>query len=123
VPDAPPTGTIPVRDRRSAPPPQASQILAPGPYGPPAGYPVPYPPPRPPTNKFAIASLVLGILGVWPLTGFASILAAAFGFLAYSQVHHAAGAQTGREMAVAGIALSVVGLVVLAAVLILNPIL
>jgi Domain of unknown function (DUF4190) len=89
-------------------------------YPPPAypstGYPPPaFPPPvagHPPyaptyvqasTNGFAIAALVLGILGAW-------ILALIFGYVGKGQIDRSHGAQGGRGMAIAGIVLGWVGL-------------
>jgi hypothetical protein len=76
--------------------------------------PPPYPPPgyAPPgyaaqygqtTNGFAIASLVLGILG--GVACFGWILALVFGYVARSQIDASGGMQRGRGMAIAGIIL------------------
>lgn len=94
--------------REPAPPP---------PPPPPAGplqAPPPYPPPYPPqvgagpvygtsTNGFAVAALVLGIVG--PTMCVAWILALVFGYIAKSQIDKSGGRQTGRGMAVASIVL------------------
>ena len=67
-------------------------------------------------NGYAIASFVLGIVGifVFPLVG--SILALIFGYIARNEIDGSAGTQTGRGLAVAGIVLGWVG-VALAVVL------
>jgi hypothetical protein len=58
-------------------------------------------------NGFAIASLVLGILWIgW----IGSILAIIFGFLALNHIETSNGAQTGRGVAIAGLALGFIGL-------------
>jgi hypothetical protein len=111
---------------RNAPPPQSPPVAPPAwQFPPPTGYPLPYPPPfppapGPPTNKWAVAALILGILGIWPLIGVASIFAAAFGLLAYVEVEHSEGAQGGKGIAIAGIVLGAIGLVILALVLVAN---
>ena len=51
------------------------------------------------TNGFAIASLVLGILGV-------VLLGLIFGYIALSQIKRSGGTQGGRGMALAGVILS-----------------
>jgi hypothetical protein len=55
------------------------------------------------TNGFAIASLVLGIVGIW-------LLAVIFGFVGKSQIDRSRGTQGGRGMAIAGIVLGFVWL-------------
>ncbi len=55
------------------------------------------------TNGFAVAALVLGILG--PAMCMAWVLALVFGYIARSQIDASGGWQTGRGMAVAGIVL------------------
>jgi hypothetical protein len=94
----------------SAPPPPEQPFL------PPHGQPYdPYSPqPATTTNGFAIASLVLGILGPCGLL-IGLILAIVFGFIGLSQTKD--GRQKGRGMAIAGLILSglwIVGLVVTA---------
>ena len=80
---------------------------------PPQGYaPLVAPPPYPGsqgTNGFAIASLVLGLVGV-------QVLAIVFGHIALAQIRRSGGAQGGRGLAIAGL---VLGYVVLVAVLLL----
>jgi hypothetical protein len=71
----------------------------PPPY-PPPGYATPY---AVTTNGFAIASLVLGILGGFACFGW--ILALVFGYMARSQIDASGGMQRGRGMAIAGIIL------------------
>jgi hypothetical protein len=93
------------------PPGPPDQPYSPAPPAPP-GYPPPPPPYPPPgyappygetTNGFAIASLVLGILG--GVACFGWILALVFGYLAKSQIDASRGMQRGRGMAIAGIVL------------------
>jgi Domain of unknown function (DUF4190) len=72
-----------------------------------------YPPPRPParTSGLAVASLVLGIVGLvlWWLTfGVAALLAVVFGHVGLSQTRR--GDRGGRGMAVAGLSMGYVGL-------------
>lgn len=63
-------------------------------------------PPQFTTNGFAVASLVLGI--VWAM-GIGSILALIFGYIGRNQIDRSGGTQTGRGMAIAGIALGWIG--------------
>jgi hypothetical protein len=58
------------------------------------------------TNGFAVAALVVGILG--PMGCFAWILALVFGYIGKSQIDQSGGYQKGRGMAVAGIVLGYV---------------
>jgi hypothetical protein len=60
------------------------------------------------TNGFAVASLVLGILGVFTISAILSLI---FGGVALAKIRNAP--QKGRGMAIAGMVLSVVWLVVL----------
>lgn len=65
------------------------------------------------TNGFAIASLVLGIVG---LTGFPlipSVLALIFGYKGKRQIDRSGGAEQGRGLAVAGIVLGWIGTILL----------
>jgi uncharacterized protein DUF4190 len=63
------------------------------------------------TNGAAIASLVLGILGViGPLPVIGPILALVFGYSARSDIDRGGGAEEGRGLAVAGIVLGWVGI-------------
>lgn len=75
------------------------------PYQP--GYPV-----QPRTNGLAITSLVFGILGfiVLPIVG--SLIGIACGIPAKRSIDRSNARETGRELAVAGLVLSSVGLVV-----------
>ncbi len=66
----------------------------------------------PPTNGFAIASLVLGIIG-------GSLLALIFGYVALAQIRRSYGTQGGRGIALAGVVLGWIGIVVIAAAIIL----
>jgi hypothetical protein len=58
-----------------------------------------------PTNGFAIASLVLGLIWLWWL---GSVLAVVFGHVALRQI--ARSGQSGRGLAIAGLALGYLGL-------------
>lgn len=71
------------------------------------GYPV-----QPRTNGLAITSLVFGVLGflVLPIVG--SLIGIACGVPAKRSIDRSNGRESGRELAVAGIVLSSVGLVV-----------
>jgi hypothetical protein len=60
------------------------------------------------TNGFAIASLVLGILG-WVPCGIGSVLAIVFGFIARSQIRASGGRQGGDGLAIAGLILGFLG--------------
>lgn len=76
----------------------------------PAGAPAPayY---RPPTNGMAVASMVLGILGmvgiIWVIS---PVLALVFGYVSKGQINRSGGAQEGRGYAIAGIVLGWVGI-------------
>lgn len=72
-----------------------------------------------PTNGSAVASLVLGIVG---LTGFPvipSILALVFGYRARREIAQAAGTQSGLGLAKAGIVLGWIGVVLAVLVILL----
>jgi len=56
------------------------------------------------TNGFAVASLVLGILGI-VACGVPAVLALVFGYKARKQIAASGGGQSGRGMATAGIVL------------------
>ncbi|MDQ3987118.1 MAG: DUF4190 domain-containing protein [Actinomycetota bacterium] len=74
-------------------------------YGQPV-YPQPAYPASPKTNGMAIASLILGILWVcWV----GSILALVLGYVGKNQIDNSQGAETGRGLAIAGIALGWIG--------------
>jgi Domain of unknown function (DUF4190)/Septum formation len=71
------------------------------PYGQYGQEPPPYPPPTRSTNGFAVASLILGIIGfVW----LCSLLSIIFGIMALNQTK--GGRRGGRGMAIAGLVLS-----------------
>jgi uncharacterized membrane protein len=59
----------------------------------------------------AVASMVLGIVGIIMIPVIAPILAIVFGFVAKGSIDRSQGRETGRGMAVAGIVLGFVGLV------------
>lgn len=59
------------------------------------------------TSGMAIASLVLGLIGL----GIGSVLAIIFGFMAKKNIRESGGTQTGGGMATAGIVLGILGVV------------
>lgn len=73
--------------------------------------------PAQPSNGLAIASMVLGILGlvfgIWGIGLIGSILAVIFGHVALGQIKQSNGAQGGHGMAIAGLVMGyiVVGIV------------
>jgi hypothetical protein len=76
----------------------------------PGGAPVPayY---RPSTNGMAVASMVLGILGMVGMIWIISpVLALVFGYVSKGQIDRSGGAQEGRGYAIAGIVLGWVGI-------------
>ena len=85
----------------------------PPPGFPPPGYPQgPYRP-TPPTNGLAVASLVLGILGLvtcWFTFFIAPVLATIFGAVARRQIRERG--QSGNGMAVAGLVMGIIGIVI-----------
>lgn len=62
-----------------------------------------------PTNPLAIISLVSSIIGCLCMPALGSIVGIITGVIALSQVNQAQGAQRGRELAIAGIAVSLLG--------------
>ena len=79
----------------------------------------PTPPPptfhqHPRNNGLAVASMVLGIVGVitFPLLAIPPLLAVIFGAVALRQIAMSGGMQTGTGMAIAGIVLGVIEIVV-----------
>ncbi|CAN5174075.1 hypothetical protein BH20ACT24_BH20ACT24_01840 [soil metagenome] len=71
------------------------------------------------TNGLAIASLVLGIVGILiQLFGIVPILAIVLGFVGKNQIDQSGGVQRGRGMAIAGIVLGIIGIVLLIILLI-----
>jgi hypothetical protein len=120
----PPTVSAPaVRTEPLASPSAPDRYLPPPPgpatFSPPANYPAPAPAPAPfsdpapvvaspnSVNPFAIASLVLSLIGL-PFVG--SILAIVFGVHAKRQIRETPGGQGGKGMASWGIALGCLGL-------------
>ena len=91
------------------PPSPDATVIAPPPSSrqppPPPGSPAP-PGPAPTVeirlNGFAIASMVLGILGLFAIT---ALLAVIFGHIALAQIKKAKGWQRGKGMALAGVIL------------------
>jgi len=72
-------------------------------------------PAKPPSSGKAIASMVLGIVGIlglclWGLGIVAAILAVIFGFLARSEIKRSQGAVGGEGMAMAGLVTGFVGI-------------
>ncbi len=88
--------------------------VPPPPGSAPAGAPSqPYPPgwpAAPQTNGMAVASMVLGIVGILMIPVLGPILALVFGFAAKGSIDRSQGREGGRSMAVAGIVLGFVGL-------------
>jgi Domain of unknown function (DUF4190)/N-terminal domain of toast_rack, DUF2154 len=76
----------------------------------------PAPRQRPKTSGWAVASLVMGILGFTCLFLLGSILAIIFGFVGIHEISQSKGSKTGKGMAAAGIAMGIV-LVVLVVML------
>lgn len=77
-------------------------------------------PPRPQTNGMAVASMVLGIVGMFtfPLFMIPNILAVVFGFVGRSQIDRAPPhTMGGRGMAIAGIVLGFVGIALFALII------
>jgi hypothetical protein len=67
---------------------------------------------RPATNGMAVASMVLGILGMVGMIWIISpILALVFGYISKGQIDRSGGALEGRGYAIAGIVLGWVGIV------------
>jgi uncharacterized membrane protein len=54
---------------------------------------------------------VLGIVGIWPLTGVGSIAALILGIIGAGQIKRSGGNEKGTGLAVAGIVLGAIGLV------------
>jgi hypothetical protein len=115
----PPEGFVPPHPAPSSPPPPAPAYAVPPPpvYGAtPAYYPQGYAAP-PSTNGSAVASLVLGIVGLLTCgyTFFiAPVLAVVLGVKARRQIRESG--QQGAGMALAGIITGVIGLVISAAI-------
>lgn len=130
----PPTGIKPPgRTPKPPPPPPARVDLAGKPSKPPppppvpvpgaalagtpedaAEGPVPPPPPtaaRPKTSGWAVASLVMGILGFTCLFLLGSVLAIIFGFIGRSEIRRSQGAKSGKGLATTGIVLGIVMIV------------
>jgi len=80
---------------------------------PPAAEPDPFAPPDlyapPRTNGFAVASLVLSLVG-WLPCGVGSVLAVIFGFIARDQIKRSQGREHGSGMATAGIVIGFVAI-------------
>lgn len=106
-PPPPPPPQPPWPDQQyGAPPPGYGQGYGPQGYGPQwqqPGYPQPQ---TQSTNGMAVAAMVLGILWIWWI---GSILALIFGYISKKQIDESQGRQSGRGMAIAGIALGWVG--------------
>jgi hypothetical protein len=89
------------------------EVFSSAPPGAPAQYPTRILPPE--THPYAIAALVCGLVGIWPLTGLASIAAIVFGSIALREIRANPRLYKGEGMAHAG---RVLGIVVLALVLV-----
>ena len=92
----------------SAPPPPPEPAQWPQGPTPQHGYPM-----RPPTNGMAVASMVLGIVGLFlfPLFMIPNILAVIFGFVALNQIKRVPpNTIGGRGMAIAGLVMGFVGI-------------
>ena len=103
--------------------PQPASSTTPPPPPPPGGPPAPAWSPAPydatmpaSTNGFAIASMVLGIVGFMCLVG--AILALVFGYKARREIDASGGRQQGRGMAITGIVLGWVWIAVTVVVVI-----
>ena len=75
------------------------------------------------THPLAIVALICGILGIWPLTGLASIFAIIFGNLALKKIRQSPDVYKGETMAQVGkimgiVILSIIGIILLLAILI-----
>ena len=107
------------------PPSAAATVIAPPPSArqppPPPGSPAP-PGPAPMVdvrvNGFAIASMVLGIFGVFAIT---ALLAVVLGHLALAQIKRAKGWQRGTGMALAGVILGWAFLAIFVIALVFEP--
>ncbi|MFL5798900.1 MAG: DUF4190 domain-containing protein [Actinomycetota bacterium] len=96
-------------------PPQGSPYGGPGPASPTVpwqqGPPAYYLPQQQRTNGLAVASLVLGIVGVLvALLAIPEILALIFGLVALGQIRRSSGTLGGRGLAIAGVSLGGVGI-------------
>ena len=118
---SPPLGGLPNPPQGGLPnPPQGGQPSPP--YGGQPSPPYGYAPqaqgvgPKAPLNGFAVASLVLGIIGIF----FGFILAIIFGIIALVQIRNSEGRQRGKGMATAGLILSGVWIVVLGIIIALH---
>jgi hypothetical protein len=102
--------------------PAAGPAAAPAPAGPWGQQQYGAPAPARATNGMAVASLVLGLVGLvtfW-LLAVPPILAVVFGLVGRSQIKLTGGRQEGDGMAVAGIILGIVGMVIFVIVLIVS---
>jgi len=68
-------------------------------------------PPRPQTNGLAIASLVLGLVGLVTCNCLTVVPGIVLGHIGLSQIRRSGGAQTGRRMAVGGLVTGYITLV------------
>lgn len=115
APATPPPFSAPPGPQGSSAPPNTSPSASPGPaqhpgpYGATGQFPAPGPLPPPGqysaprrTNGFAVASLVLGIVGCFVVT---PVLAIVFGVIARKRIAASGGTQDGKGLATAGIVL------------------
>jgi len=82
-----------------------------GPPAPPIIAAAPPPPPRPATNGMAVAGFVLGLLGLVCCGPLFSVLGLVFSITALSRIKRDPTLEGGRSMARAGLALSIIGIV------------
>lgn len=68
-------------------------------------------PPEPVTSRFALASLGLGLLAIFPLAGIPAVL---FGHVALIQIARSEGLQRGRDVARLGLICGYTGLIIFA---------
>jgi hypothetical protein len=110
----PPQGMPPQAMPQTAPQPPTSTLPDPPPgyVNPQWGYPIaaPKPPPRPTMNGFAVASLIVGLLG-------GVVVSAVLGIIALLRIRRTG--QRGKPLAIIGILLTVIWAIVIAGVLVL----
>lgn len=85
-----------------------------------------YPSPAPQTNGMAVASMVLGIVGLVTLCGcigfVLAVVALVLGIVSYGSIRNSHGRQSGSGMAIAGMVMGAVPIVLLVVVLILSAV-
>ena len=111
IPPTPPQGDYPQPPQGGYPPPQYG-------YPPPqGGYQMPLQPGMPgpmyleaPNSAMAVASMILGIVGIVALPLIGSILALIFGYMARNEIRTSQGRVGGQGMATAGIIMGYIGI-------------